>query len=34
MKNVKVIAYGGHFLRGMCIGLVFLSIDFLAVGVF
>ncbi|MCD8373911.1 MAG: MATE family efflux transporter [Oscillospiraceae bacterium] len=34
MKNAEVIAYGGRFLRGMCIGLVFLSIDFLAVGVF
>lgn len=34
MKNAEVIAYGGRFLCGMCIGLVFLSIDFLAVGVF
>ncbi|MCD7835456.1 MAG: MATE family efflux transporter [Lachnospiraceae bacterium] len=34
MKNEEVIAYGSNFLRGMCIGLVFLSIDFLAVGVF
>jgi len=34
MKDSEVIAYGGRFLRGMCIGLVFLSIDFLAVGVF
>lgn len=34
MKNEEVIAYGGRFLRGMCIGLTFLSIDFLAVGVF
>ncbi|MCC8170075.1 MAG: MATE family efflux transporter [Oscillospiraceae bacterium] len=34
MKNEEVIAYGSKFLRGMCIGLVFLMIDFLAVGVF
>ncbi|MCD8048439.1 MAG: MATE family efflux transporter [Clostridia bacterium] len=34
MKNAEVIAYGSRFLRGMCIGVVFLSIDFLAVGVF
>ncbi len=34
MKDAEVIAYGGRFLRGMCLGLVFLSIDFLAVGVF
>lgn len=34
MKNAEVIAYGSRFLRGMCIGLVFLSIDFLAVGIF
>ncbi|MCD7767697.1 MAG: MATE family efflux transporter [Oscillospiraceae bacterium] len=34
MKNEAVIAYGSRFLRGMCIGLVFLTIDFLAVGVF
>lgn len=34
MKNDEVIAYGSRFLRGMCIGLVFLTIDFLAVGVF
>ncbi|MCD7859018.1 MAG: MATE family efflux transporter [Firmicutes bacterium] len=34
MKNEEVIAYGGRFLRGMCIGLVFLAIDFLAVDVF
>ncbi len=34
MKNEEVVAYGGRFLRGMCIGLLFLTIDFLAVGVF
>ena len=30
----EVVAYGTRFLRGMCIGLPFLSLDFLAVGVF
>ncbi len=34
MKNEEVIAYGGRFLHGMCIGQVFLAVDFLAVGVF
>ncbi|MCD7765159.1 MAG: MATE family efflux transporter [Lachnospiraceae bacterium] len=34
MKNEEVIAYGKHFLRGMCLGITFLNIDFLAVGVF
>ena len=34
MKNETVIAYGSAFLRGFCLGIVFLSIDFLAVGVF
>lgn len=34
MKDEGVIAYGSCFLRGMCLGLVFLAIDFLAVGVF
>ncbi|MCD7806936.1 MAG: MATE family efflux transporter [Lachnospiraceae bacterium] len=34
MKDEEVIAYGGRFLHGMCIGLVFLTVDFLAVGVF
>lgn len=34
MKDEEVIAYGSRFLRGMCIGLVFLTVDFLAVGVF
>ncbi|MCC8066520.1 MAG: MATE family efflux transporter [Clostridiales bacterium] len=34
MKNEDVIAYGSRFLHGMCLGLVFLNVDFLAVGVF
>lgn len=34
MKNPKIVAYGAAFLRGLCLGLLFMSIDFLAVGVF
>ncbi len=34
MDNEAVVAYGGEFLKGMCLGLVFLSLDFLAVNVF
>ncbi len=34
MKNPQVIAYGTPFLRGMCLGTLFLCTDFLAVGVF
>lgn len=34
MKNGTIIAYGAAFLRGFCLGIIFLSIDFLAVGVF
>lgn len=34
MKDAAIIAYGTRFLRGMCFGLPFLSMDFLAVGVF
>ncbi|MCD7842430.1 MAG: MATE family efflux transporter, partial [Lachnospiraceae bacterium] len=34
MKNEEVIAYGTQFLRGMCLGITFLNVDFLAVGVF
>lgn len=34
MDNPEIIAYGSRFLRGMCLGLVFLSMDFVAVGVF
>ncbi len=34
MKNESIIAYGTRFLRGFCLGLPFLCMDFLAVGVF
>ena len=34
MKNEVIIEYGTHLKRGFCLGLPFLSIDFLAVGVF
>ncbi len=34
MKNESIIAYGTRFLRGFCLGMPFLCIDFLAVGVF
>lgn len=34
MQNETIIAYGTRFLRGMCLGLPFLSMDFLAVGIF
>ncbi|MCI9594462.1 MAG: MATE family efflux transporter [Lachnospiraceae bacterium] len=34
MKNPSIIAYGTQFLRGFCLGLPFLCMDFLAVGVF
>lgn len=34
MDNEAIIAYGTRFLRGFCIGLPFLCMDFLAVGVF
>lgn len=34
MKNESIIAYGTRFLRGLCLGLPFLCMDFLAVGVF
>ncbi len=34
MKNEAIIAYGTRFLRGFCLGLPFLCMDFLAVGVF
>lgn len=34
MNNETVAAYGCRFLRGFCLGILFLSIDFLAVGVF
>lgn len=34
MDNSDIIEYGSAFLRGMCLGLPFLCLDFLAVGVF
>ena len=34
MDNGEIIAYGTQFLRGMCLGMVFLCTDFMAVGVF
>lgn len=32
--DASVIAYGSRFLRGFCLGLPFLAVDFMAVGVF
>lgn len=34
MESETVVAYGKSFLRGMCLGIPFLALDFLAVGVF
>ena len=34
MKREAIVALGTRFLRGMCLGLPFLCMDFLAVGVF
>lgn len=34
MENETIVAYGTRFLRGYCLGIPFLCIDFLAVGVF
>lgn len=34
MNNPSIIAYGVRFMRGFCLGLPFLCMDFLAVGVF
>ena len=34
MDNPSIIDFGTRFLRGFCLGLPFLCIDFLAVGVF
>lgn len=34
MDNTAVVEYGSAFLRGMCLGLPFLAMDFLAVNVF
>ncbi len=34
MKNEAIVAYGSQFLKGMCLSLPFLCMDFIAVGVF
>lgn len=34
MDNQEIISYGVRFMRGFCLGLPFLCMDFLAVGVF
>ena len=34
MKNDVIIGYGTRFLRGLCLGIPFLCMDFIAVGVF
>ena len=34
MKNEAIVSYGSAFLRGFCLSLPFLCIDFLAVSVF
>lgn len=34
MDNESIISYGTRFLRGFCLGLPFICIDFVAVGVF
>lgn len=34
IESETVVAYGKSFLRGMCLGIPFLALDFLAVGVF
>ncbi len=34
MKNEAIISYGGAFLKGFCLSLPFLCMDFIAVGVF
>ena len=34
MENAAILDYGSHFLRGFSLGLPFLCMDFLAVGVF
>ena len=34
MKNPAIVKYGTAFLRGMCLGIPFLCVDFVAVGVF
>lgn len=34
MKNEAIIGYGTKFLRGLCLAMTFLCVDFLAVGIF
>ena len=34
MQNAAIVEHGARFLRGFCLGLPFLCIDFLAVGIF
>lgn len=34
MQNTEIVEYGTRFLRGFCLGLPFLCMDFIAVGVF
>ena len=34
MDNPAIVGYGSRFLQGMCLGLPFLCMDFMAVGVF
>lgn len=34
MENTAIVEYGSKFLRGMCLSLPFLCMDFIAVGVF
>ena len=34
MDNDTIVEYGAPLLHGMCIGITFLALDFLAVGVF
>lgn len=34
MKNDVIVSYGAALLRGFCLGLLFLCMDFLAVGIF
>lgn len=34
MENSEIVAYGTRFLRGFCLGLPFLAVDFLVVAIF
>ena len=34
MENPEIVSYGTAFLRGLCLGIVFICMDFVAVGVF